>query len=278
MNQRKLLTLNLFRWIREYIIAWGLLSLIYSYTLTLLLQPMLEAAFKREIPVPPLWITTCAALILPAILEALPYGHKRLVRRGFFGERIWRVLAGGLGPLYLRHDLRRGATWFTVALSVGLAGVLPEKQQALWILVAQLPVQRALYSVHRWRTLALNFHPSSGAPYLIGSVWLSQSIQYLVGWLALGAMQILQTQEWISLGLAGFAAVLSAATTAMEGDSGRPWIVNFVALAAGIIGGFLTLFSPWAFLVVVYFCMQTRKTVLERLKSVEHLDEDTVIS
>lgn len=282
----RLLLLNLFRWIREYIITWGVLSFIYSLTVTLILQPFLERFFGREILFAPLWGVTCALLIIPAFLEALKLPPLGLVKRGGFSERFWRRPAGSLGVLYLRHDLRRGTTWFVVFLAVLIGISLPAGLAPLLVLVALIPVQRALYSVHKWRTLALAGSPRSGAGQLIRAIEVSQLVQALVFWLALGAASALPVEtgerlslsHWLQLGPAVLGGVLASASTAMEGDSGRPWMVNFIALAAGILGGFLCLYSPWFLLVVIYFDGQMRKLSEQRLHSVEHIDEDIIIS
>jgi hypothetical protein len=95
----RLRLLSLMRFIREYLVSWGLLSLIYSLTLTLLLQPLLENALKTELAFKPLWALTCATLLLPGALEALRLPPLPF-RRGVFGERVWARLGGGLTPLY----------------------------------------------------------------------------------------------------------------------------------------------------------------------------------
>jgi hypothetical protein len=198
-----------------------------------------------------------------------------------FGERFWAWFAGPLGRLYLRHDLRRGATWLVVSLSAAAGGMFPEGRRSLWVLAAQLPVQRALYSIHRWRGLALAYHPVRGARGLLASVLVSQVLQFAIAWLSVGILGPLtggmSTAEWLKLGAGGLGGVVSAASMAFEGDSGRPWIVNFLALTAGTLGGFACLASPWYLLLVAYFASRMILLVDKRLHSVEHLDEDAVI-
>jgi hypothetical protein len=83
---------------------------------------------------------------------------------------------------------------------------------------------------------------------------------------------------WITLGVGSLGAVLSASCVALEGDSGRPWIVNFMSLAAGTVGGYLCAASSWFLLLAIYVFLHMEKISKNRLKSVEHLDEDTLIS
>lgn len=270
---------NLARWVREYLVSWGLLSVIYSITVTVVLQPLLENAFKRELPLLPLWVLTCSLLLVPGLLEALPLPPLgRLVRERGFSEGLFAPLGGALGRLYLRHELRRGTTWFAVLATVLAAQLVPARLHALWVLAALLPVQRALYSIHRWRPLALASGPETGAQSMIGALIGAQVIELGVAWLALGATGTFASREaWLAYGAAAFSGVVAASAMAMEGDSGRPWMVNFISMAAGILCGYLALASPWFILLALYVAHVTRNSVGQRLKSVEHLDEDTLI-
>ena len=272
MIPARLVILNLARWLREYAFVWGVLSVVYSLTVTLLLQPILERVFHREIPVAPLWALICGILIVPGILEHLPLPSFSL-RRGLLSL----MSKGSFIRLYLRHELRRGSTWLTIGLTVLVGVSLPDSKRALWILAAQLPVQRALYSIHRWRGLALSFQPQTGASKLLAALSLSQVIQLLFAWSLLGLTGVFSVSQWLLLGQGALGAVLSASMVAMEGDSGRPWIVNFISLASGILGGYLCYASPWVLLLVAYLFRNMQTNVGMRLHSVEHLDEDTLI-
>lgn len=278
----KLFALNLLRWLREYIVSWGLLSFIYSLTVTLILQSILEQALKKELEFKSLWFTTCATLLLPGLFEALklpPLSFRKglltFMPPGVFGENLWQRWGGAITKLYLRHELRRGATWLVIVLVVLIASLLPDNKKALWVLIAQLPIQRALYSVHRWRGLALAFHPKQGAEQLMRAIWASQFLQIFIAWIALVITRSIP-DPWM-YGCAALGAVISAGSVAMEGDSGRPWMVNFIALAAGTLGGYLCLATPWALPFVIYFGGRMAVAIENRLLSVEHLDEDTLI-
>lgn len=267
--------LNFARWFRENWLAWVLLSFIYSVTLVLLLQPFLELALKAEFPFWPLWSVTCAVLLIPAMVEAIPG----------IGLRIPVAAPTGLMGIYLRHELRRLPTWVGIAVPVVAIHWMPPGREALWLVAAQFPMQRALYSLQRWRTLALTNHPGLGASRLVTSLAVSQFIQFAKAWVGMGlgvwlVPQFFGSMElmvWLRLGMAGAAAVAASSGLAMEGDSGRPWLVNFVTLAAALIAAFATFAWPIALLIVVYFAGAMSGAIRERLRSVEHLDEDLII-
>jgi hypothetical protein len=279
--------LNLVRWLREYFVSWGVLSLIYSWTVTLVLQPILEQFFKHEIRFWPLWAATCALLLIPSILEYLPwpavsFQWKRIgfMSQGIFRERVWSRSPWSMVRLYLRHELRRGATWFTLILAVCLGAAMPRPKSAIWVLIALLPCQRALYSIHRWRSLVLIGSAREGARQLYLAFGISQLIQLAIAWLALGlaAGPDWGMQTWLKLGAGSLGGVIAASMVVLEGDSGRPWLVNFISLAAGALGGYVCFAAPWALLLILYFYFKMQTSVAQRLHSVEHLDEDRFIS
>lgn len=284
MTHFRLRCLNLSRWIREYAISWGVLSLIYSWTVTLILQPILERALKTEIGAKPLWIATAFILLIPGAFEYLPlppvvFGRGKLtfMPSGIFGEKIWSRFGGTLVPLYLRHELRRGATWLVICLTAALAGILPPGKYALWVLIAQLPVQRALFSISSWRTLAVSHPAREGGDRILWALWISQFLQAAIAWGAVGLAGFYSFDHWWALGPAVLGAILSASMVALEGDAGRPWMVNFFSLAAGTVGGYACLASPWFLLLILYFCKGQIASTAKRLMSVEHLDEDRII-
>jgi hypothetical protein len=286
MTRLRLELLNSLRWLKEYIVSWAVLSAIYSLTVTLVLQPILERALKTELKLLPLWVSTCGLLLIPGALERLPLpalsvNRSRLLRfmpERIFGESVWSRLGGPLAPLYLRHEFRRVPTWLMICVSVVSAGLLAPGKQALWVLFAQLPAQRALYSVNAWRGLALSRSAQHGATWLLRSLWMSQIIQVVFCWLAVGWAGFLPHELWLALGPASLGAALAGSAVALEGDSGRPWLVNFMSLAAGTLGGYLCLLSPGFLILVLYFCSTCQLRVQARLLSVEHLDEDHLVS
>jgi hypothetical protein len=262
------LALNFFRWFQANFAVWLILSSIYSLTVTMVLQPILERVMKQEIPLSQLWASVCLALLVPGAFEYLSLPS--------IGIKLSRPIQG-LSQIYLRHELRRANTWLVLILSFGLILLTPRELRPLIILAVQLSGQRALFSIYRWRGLALSFHPESGGQQLIFSLGRAQVIQFLILWTAVALTFHFEARALLAYGIGGLGAVIGSASMAMEGDSGKPWMVNFIALAAGIIAGFLCLSFPYLILLVGYFFLKMQANVAKRLKSVEHLDEDSLI-
>ena len=266
--------LNLMRWVREYWLSWGLLGAIYSVTATILLQAVAGAAFRIEPPFVLVWVILCAALLIPAFIELIPFGVPL---------PLGRMRRAGIGSLYIRHDLRRVATWTGVIL-VSVSGSLfiesGSAARLYWVPVVLIPVQRALYSFRYWKGIVSEFRPESGAVSLLASLLGSQLIQFGVAWVALGltVLDIASWWElWFRMGAGGIGAVVAGSAVAFEGDSGRPWIVNFMSISAGILAGYLSMEWPLVLIGVLYFSNQIVRGAVNRLKSAEIFHEDIVI-
>ena len=103
--------------------------------------------------------------------------------------------------------------------------------------------------------------------------------QFFVLILALaGYVELLSWNQIVSSGAVLIGGVVAAAAVVMEGDSGRPGLVNTVSLISGMLMGLFCMISPWFFLVSLYFAHKTAALVVDRLKSVEFFDEDVVVS
>jgi hypothetical protein len=267
----RLRALNLLRWLKEYALVWTLLSVIYAITVTLALQPILERVFGQALPFTPLLLALCTVLLIPGVFEALPLPAVPIP-----AGRL--IMGAPLTRLYQRHELRRGTTWLVVAVSAVAGAALPAAWLPLWILIAQLPAQRALYSVGRWLALARAHDPRQGSVRLLDAIWIAQTVQFVKGWIVFGLLARPPLSHWLALGAGGLGGALSSSMMALEGDSGRPYLVNFLALAAGTMGGYLCFYSPWFLLLVAYAAVQLRGLAVNRSRSVEHLDEDAQIS
>ncbi|MBI4925689.1 MAG: hypothetical protein HY843_07175 [Bdellovibrio sp.] len=197
---------------------------------------------------------------------------------GIFAEKLWNQSRTSFIQLYLRHELRRGATWFTVILVVLLNLIFEKNKPLTWIFISLLPMQRALYSLRYWRNLALSFHPVWGAKQLLSGFVISQVIQFFIAWSAFGIIYFTSFQEWFFISLACLGAMVSSVFVALEGDSGRPWLVHFIALASGLLGGFVTYLWSWMFLFICYLLYKQLQNIEKRLYSIEYIDEDLVIS
>ena len=281
MTLGRLRLLNLLRWIKEYAISWGLLSAIYSYTLALILQPVLQKTLGGSVALPVVWILGIVLLLIPAGVEFLPappFHHPRwIIGERWFSEAGFRNFGGPLLPLYLRHELRRFPTLLGIGFTTFAGVLLPLSHRGLWILIAQFPVQRALFSLQGWRGIALSASPTQGGSWILRTLLVSQLIQLMVAWLALGLSGAFPMAAWLQLGAGALSAVICSSSVALEGDSGRPWMVNFFSLAAGAVGGFLGYAYPWTVGLSLYIFYSMQAGVGKRLLSVEHLDEDRLL-
>jgi len=234
----------------------------------------LERTLRRELPLKPLWGALALLLLVPGVIDALP------IPAVF--TRLGRKLPSGVShsfpALYLRHELRRGSTWLALFLSVALAALLHRSSAALWVVLAQFPLQRSLYSIRNWRKIAVQRFPENGAEKLLVAIAASQVLQAVICWLALGISGIFGLSAWLTLGPGVLGAAICGSAVALEGDSGQPWIVNFLSLATATIGGYLAMAWPWTLALSVYFFNQMRGLASNRLHSIETLDEDTLIS
>ncbi|MCC7442894.1 MAG: hypothetical protein IT285_14775 [Bdellovibrionales bacterium] len=235
---------------------------------------------KIEVPWPAVGGAVLLTVAGAAGVELLPLGALPL-RRGLFRESFWKKLGGRITPLYLRQEFRRGPTWAAILLTAFAAAMLPPAWAPLWIIICQWPVQRALHSGRRWQRFVRLHARDGGISAYLGSLWTAQVIQYLLLFVALGILPgspLSSTPAVAALGCGGLGAVLGGVSVAVEGDSGRPGLVNLVSLTAGTICGVACFASPWFLLAVIYFCTRTADTGRYRLRSVEWFDEDTFVS
>lgn len=282
ITARGLAVRNFGRWLRAHIVSWGVLGVIYATTLAILMQPVLgaEATSLGEIA-----LINALVLLVPGAIE---YVGVHLQRHPLGGPGLRPLVSGrGIIRLWQAHEWRKLSTWACVALAVvlgvGFARV-GSPNQSLWIVIAQLPAQRALWSVWRWKDMVLNRDPRSGAARLVVALGLS-----FVQWM------LLSTLLWIEVGIAvggavpagwsvartGFAVVLAAfanAAVCWEGDSGRPWLVNTIALALGSVAGWLTDALPWSGVLLALLGYRYVQELGLRPLSVARMDEDTLVS
>ena len=274
---RRLRLLNLIRWARAHWFSWTLLGLAYSAAATVLIGGVAEAMTGAAPPWVPLWGAISLVLLAPAFLEKLPLGGIPFVRRLAFGESPVLRATGPLGPLYLRHELRRGATWAGVGLTAAIGATAAEVAPALWVIAALLPSQRALYSIHRWRSLAVSLRPASGAGSLLRAFLAAQLVQIFVAWAAVGVASLPPLAVFLRMGAGALGATLASGAMALEGDSGRPWLVNLASASAGLVVGFLCFLWPVVLVPAGYFAARMVPAVASRLRSVEHFHEDLVL-
>jgi hypothetical protein len=277
---------NAARWFAANAVTWVLLSAIYSLTVAILLQTVFERLQGAQPELISIWVLSMGILLIPGALEFLPLPDLPRFRKKsrHFGEKFWTRLGGGsFLPLYLRHEFRRPQTWLTLVTAVTLGSFLEAEKLRIWIFISQLPLQRALWSIGGWRKIALRAPEgaSLGASTLIASYCVSQVIQALIAWLSLLAVLTVSgasLSPFIALLPACLSGVLCTAAVCMEGDSGRPWIVNFAGLSAGILGAALGLWEPALLVIAIYIYFNLKGSVKNRLWSVENFDEDSLLS
>jgi hypothetical protein len=287
MSSVRLAALNAARWFAANATTWILLSGIYSLTVSILLQTVVEQLQKKTISLFPVWILSMVLLLAPGALEKLPMPDlpSRWVGRKLFSEKFWSRLGGSsFLPLYLRHELRRTQTWVTLILTVTLGALLPQGREQAWIFIAQIPLQRALWSIGGWRRIALRTPDgtSLGGTLLLNAFLWSQLIQAFVAIASLAALHWFQNQalpaSFVATSAATVSAVLGCSAVCMEGDAGRPWLVNFIGFSAGIIAAALVLWQPPLVILSAYVFSNLKHSVQNRLWAVEEFDEDALLS
>lgn len=283
--------LNAFRWVKHHAVAWSILFASYSVAASVVVQVILQELIGTQLRFLTVWALTAGVVAIPGLLERLPVP-------GAVGGR-WSHLLGGaahrivgpLGVLYVSHELRRPATWLVVGMTAVAGAAVLGMSPAAWLLICQVSAQRAFFSISAWRRFAAFYRPGSGAAEVMRAFAVAQTVQVFAVGVLIALLATFLSPAAIGSGVPAVAgerilrfmaamlgAAWASAAVVMEGDSGRPWLVNFVGLAAGFIGAVGGWASPFALFVIVYFMGQMSMVVAGRLKSVENPDEDIVIS
>ncbi len=273
----KLKLLNIARWVKEHLLLWSFLAIVYSFTAAQLLEPLSGKMLGREVEVVQVWGWVWLTLAFPVLISLIPAPAPR-----FLGGLARLTRTKGLGRLVVLHELRSLRIWVAMGLSVlashTLSRVMGDRVLAALVFTAQVPIHVALVRIESWRRIFALNGPERGAVHLMRSL-LALSILIglifaLVATLSLG----LTTARGLALLSACFGAALGAVAVSLEGDSGRPFLVNLIALTTGSLMGFLCLWTP-AFLplgALFYFYQEGRAAL--RIKAVERVDEDVFFS
>lgn len=267
--------LNLARWIKEHAISWGLLFFLYSILAVVLAAPLLELAMKLELSSFSVWLGVCALIGSALFVEWIPYSlfhfHWKVPFRSF------------LLDVYLQHEFRRLATWVGLAISIGLAVAVPGKWIDFWIFICLFPVLRAMFSIQAWRGIVHPFYKTTGPYRLMATLAVSQAIQLGIVFCSVLILRYFlygaefSFKKWVLLFSGSFCGVVSACAMAYEGDSGRPWLVQFMALGAGLLVGVIGLISYWTIPFVLYFYYKMLDSIGSRWKSIEVFHEDVIV-
>ncbi len=267
----KLFTLNFLRALKENFFSWFVLGSIYLLSASQLLQPIFEWALKRELPGTWMFVGVALLILSAGLLASL---FERVFGAKFaLPLRIPRRLSH---YLWFTHMSRRAATWIVVAITVGLGIWLEQKNLFFfWLLAAQLMNQIHMFAADRWRaffcfnlgrTAALNLvHEFVGSHVFFGVV--VYALLYFF-W---------PTHEWLKWLLPTVSALWGASVVVLEGDSGKPLLVNSVSLVLGTLCGLIVFMEPGFIVLVAWACLRIPELSHNRFWSVENADQDAVL-
>ena len=255
---------NALRMVQENLAAWGILVFIYSFVACMIIQTVVVVTRQgNEMGNVELWLFVMALAVIPGlmmkvVLPAIPMGIGST--HDFF-------------RLYIRHRLRKLHTWFFLTVCCYALVMIPDKWIYFSVLLVQIPISAEIFWIFHWRELMRVHSPRVGAMKLV-TVFIG--IQTLQAFIILLALFLTGQMGWHQA-LACLAAVIGATAVVMEGDSGRPVLVNLISLGSGTLWGGLTLWSPYWFPVVIYFAVKMVQGAHMRLHSLERIDQDVVI-
>lgn len=243
--------------------------------LAFLMEPVVEKVFGAR---PPLYYLVASLFCLTVLA-----GTVFLLPGAIHFKKPHRFFLKGFSYLYLSQELRKFSAWLSSAAVCFTLFLLPKQWMFLTPVVVQFSLQRALYGLRAWTQL-FNLHtPSAPSHEVLDGILLSQLVQ----WLAVsGTLFIFQPLDaWKNLPVPAWewwiamnGVLVGAASVVLEGDAGKPLLVQFISLATGLFSGFLCFFSPWFFLGVVYFYFRMRQLAARRLASIEAVGDDLVVS
>lgn len=263
----RLKVLNLIRWIQRFWFVWGLFALIYGFSASLLLQPLLSFLIQFDIDLLQTFGFLVVILLVSGVSSLLP---NLLV----FPLRV----AGpkGLQGIFFLHSLRSLRFWINLLiLVVGFIGCVRYQSKIAWILLAQLPLQAFLFRGYQWVEMAFWLDSKGGASALLRGIQMTFLFQVGLAWvigLVFGA------PFEIAWAVPTIGAVWAASSVALEGDAGRPLLVNFISITAGTLAGTLCVFWWPSVFFVWYFAKQMNGLVQNRLRSIQHWSEDVILS
>lgn len=258
----------------HHFVEWMLLGVFYVATCAIFLRPIAEEMSKTGVS---LWMM----LAMLGVLAIVPAGLERLDLGAFtfrFPSFVGRFPP--VAQLFLRHEGRKRVAWLTSALVVVAMLLFPGQVFLKWLLVSQLNVHRGLFQMQAWRNNITLVEPQTGAISLLTAFTLCHVAFYAIALLLFLPVWFFQNgnlTDLLTLVSIGLGSVAASASTAMEGDAGRPWLVNIFALTAGVLGGFLCWLSPLFLIGAYFFHAKMKQLAWNRLRSVEGFYEDNLI-
>lgn len=286
------------RMLHQFFISWGVLGAIYLLALLLLFGPFAEKALLIELGSVESFTALVGLLLLAFLTENIPLEDVNLrFQYGAWGSTgpeqapkplpevvfrwivtPWRRVSGSfIGKIYRCHEFRRKSFWLGIVLTSVGGGILCKEHPATWVFLCQFPVMRSLFGAYRWFPLARVMGGPHGAEDFVSGFVVHAVLQ---GILALFGMSLLMVpvETLVRLLPCTLGATAAGACLVLEGDSGRPFLVNLLSLTAGLLAGSFCFYSSWVLLVVGYFVLKVRELALHRFQSVELFDEDTLIA
>ncbi len=277
MVTTKLKWLNLYRWLKEYIILWTLLGSIYSLAGAVLFQPIFQWITKKEPSLLNSWLLTNSFVIISWLF------HSFLSNFSFKQANRYLVKAHApLSTFFCVNELRKVSVLAVIFVTVITGAFLNSHSFQIWVILAQLPIQVSLFNLKPWEQITLQRSALVGAKELLRGLLKVQLITAILATILVVTLWIVQGQS-VSLAIIGslasgvLGASLMSAGVALEGDSGRPFLVNSISLVSGTLAGLLCFAMPVSLLFCLYLYHRFEAVTLNRLRSIAPIDEDTLV-
>jgi hypothetical protein len=263
---------NLFRWIWYHLFEWLLLGGLYVVGLTILLRGLYDSLEEVGRLDWTFFVLVAALLLLPVI----QWGVRKL---NAVSMPIPLIRSRRLLAMLAVHEMRKPSSFVIMgAQTVMMAIFLAQEGRGIHLVLAsQLYVQSLLYSVRLWIPFAQKFHPRTGAIDLYVAMTAFSGLAILPS--ASAAVLISGTGSYDVLSvLSGvIGANLAASMMCLEGDGGRPWLVNLFSMLAGTFFGLICFQFSWVVLLLLYLYPSMMGYVRGRHRSLEYFDEDVTI-
>lgn len=234
----KLNTLNLLRWARYRFLSWGSLLALYFLMLHLFLEPFMEK--ERRI----MFMLTLGGLIGLAFLCNGTALLKGISRRGpsLFQKRLPAF------EIIFKNELRQLSTWILFVLITLFGFLIPSEYPFFWAIACHGWVQKGAFQIPKWAKLCRYLYPTEESKNILPALAAVSLFLSTLSFLILMGLEAFSVKIWIVC----MGSLLAACSTLMEGDLGKPILVNLISLTAGLIGGALCFYSPWIILIIAY--------------------------
>jgi hypothetical protein len=259
--------LNGWRTFKENFFPWTLLGFVYLFAVTQLLEPILEWAIKGEIS-----NTLVAGAILVCVFLA---GCFQWLSRYFpaFQIKLPKKLSH---YLWLSQALRTSSNVLLALIVVAFGiWVHASKMHFLWLMLVQIPAQVQLFQAEKWRTFFCLTLGKDSSARLVREFTV---FQVFTGFATYCLLYFFWPHEiWLQWLVPTLATLWGASVVILEGDSGRPYLVNFVSLLLGTMAGAFVKIEISFIVFVAWACFTIPGLSRNRFWSVENADQDTLL-